>query len=86
MTTPEKITQVRAAMEDGDYAAARAAVEDYAAWFRSAPRTIDDVEATKDLMEWGLRSARAAKHRMAGEMAFLAPAPPIRRPRFDVRG
>jgi hypothetical protein len=62
---------LQAAIESCDYVGAGAAADEYLAWFQSAPRTIEDVEAARDLLAWALQGARAAKLRMTGEMAFL---------------
>ena len=68
---PQTTEQFWTAIESCDYAAAGPALDEYLTWFRSAPRAIDEVEAARNLLEWALQTARAAKLRMVGEMTFL---------------
>ena len=68
------MTQLRAAIESGDFAGAAVALDEYVARFRERPKTLEEVAAAKEFVAAMLEAMRAAKAGMAAEIAFLPSA------------
>jgi len=63
--------QLRAAVEQEDFGSAQRALEDYLAWFRSAPRDLPEVSEARNLMVWAVEAATSRKARIAQELGRL---------------
>ena len=61
----------RSALEAHDFVRARKALEEYLAWFRSGPRTVDEIRKARDLFEWGVRNTTAQKARISEDLMIL---------------
>jgi hypothetical protein len=61
----------RLAVESGDCSRAEAVLREYVAWFRSGPRTLQEIEAARNLFEWGVQAATSRKAHLAEELMFL---------------
>jgi hypothetical protein len=47
-----------AALESDDYPRVQAAIQEYLVWFRSAPRTLEEVDDARQLFESGVEAAK----------------------------
>jgi hypothetical protein len=61
----------RSALAAHDFSRAEAALREYVAWFRSSPRTVQEIESAKDLFKWGIEVTSARKMGIAEELMRL---------------
>lgn len=61
----------RSAIEERDFPRADGALRKYAAWFRSHPATVEEIESARQLLQWGVSVTRSHQGRIAEELKLL---------------
>jgi hypothetical protein len=64
-------TEFRSAVEAREFSLAQAALQEYIAYFRSRPRTLEEVNDARNLLQWGLQHTHAHKTQIAEELMLL---------------
>ncbi len=68
---PDPEQAFRAAVEAHDLSRAESALRQYVEWFRSRPRTLQEVGDARNLFAWGVQVTTAHKARVAEELILL---------------
>jgi hypothetical protein len=61
----------RSAIEAHDFPGAESALREYVAWFKSESRSLQEIEAARDLLAWGIQLTTVRRVRLTDELMRL---------------